>query len=87
LASYRFVDQMSRRVINARVDDPYMKVKDLLPHLMSPLKLPKTDNLGIEMVYLLAFNGRFLNEEETLITAGIPDGSSIDVVPSMGMGE
>jgi ubiquitin-protein ligase len=80
LASYRFVDQGQRRAVNARVDDPYMKVKDLVPNLITPLKLSKIDNRGIEMVYLLAFNGRFLNEEETLATAGIPDNATIDVI-------
>ena len=61
-------------------------VKDLVPALISAMKLPATDPSGRPVTYHVAFNDRQLQEGETLTEAGVADGSVITVVPEMTAG-
>jgi len=78
MAKYRFVDQLQKRAVMVTVE-PHRRVKDIIPYLLDPMKLPRLDPRMVPVIYQLAFNGRMLNGYETFAAAGIPDGGTIDV--------
>ena len=61
-------------------------VRDLVPAVITALNLPATDPRGRPVNYHLVFNDRQLQADETLIGAGVTDGSTLTVVPEMTAG-
>ncbi len=83
---YSFGDPSQLRQVEANVD-PHIRVKKLLEQLIPFMKLPAVDHRGVQFIHLLAYNNRFLSEEETLAQAGIPPGALIEVIArAMDMG-
>ena len=76
---YRFVDQTMARAVVAEVD-PHARVGDLIPAILDPLKLPRLDNRGVPVHYLLFHEGRALHNLETLASAGVGENEHITVV-------
>ena len=61
-------------------------VNELVPALISALKLPATDPSGRPITYHLAFDNRQLQGDETLEGAEVVDGAGITIVPEMTAG-
>jgi len=80
MRKYRFVDQGMQRSVIATVDQ-YMPVKEVVEQLVTYMKLPMADpNTAYPLLYLLAYKGRFLHADETLASAQIPEGETVDII-------
>jgi proteasome lid subunit RPN8/RPN11 len=69
----------------ARMDEK-ANVAQLIPAIITALKLPITDNAGRAMTYHLSHSGRRLQENETLATAAVEGGDTLTIVPEMTAG-
>jgi len=86
MPEYSFGDQAQLRILKANVD-PFIRIRDLTPVLIPHMKLSRIDHRGVEIIYMLAYQGRYLGMDETLAGAGIMPGDHIDIVArSMDMG-
>ncbi len=65
---------------------PNAAVRDLVPALITGLGLPATDPSGRPVTYRLAFDGRQMQGDETLASAGVVDGAVVTLVPEMTAG-
>lgn len=61
-------------------------VRDLLPALITAMRLPVTDPAGRPIVYHLAANEQQLPPEATLAGAGVEAGATLNIVPEMTAG-
>ena len=55
-------------------------VGQLIPQLVEHFKLPRTDNTGGEIVYEMHHNNTILQDKQTLKSAGVKDGDTIQLV-------
>lgn len=62
------------------------EVRDLIPSLISALRLPAIDPRGQSVAYHLAFDNRQLQGNETLASVGVVNGGTITIVPEMTAG-
>ncbi len=62
------------------------QVEKLIPATVTALGLPMTDQAGRPMTYHLSYQGRRLQEEETLDSVGIEPGETLTLVPEMTAG-
>ncbi len=74
---------IKRREASIASDAP---ISDLIPALMTALKLSATDPGGRPVTYHLAFGDRQLQTDETLSSAEVVDGATITLVPEMTAG-
>lgn len=58
-------------------------IDKLIPATVTALGLPMTDQAGRPMTYHLSYNGRRLQEEETLDSVGVQPGETLTLVPEM----
>jgi proteasome lid subunit RPN8/RPN11/uncharacterized ubiquitin-like protein YukD len=61
-------------------------VARLIPALVTALELPITDPSGRPVVYRLSHNSRQLQDDESLVAAGVQNGDTITIVPEMTAG-
>jgi len=61
-------------------------VNKLIPAVVTAMGLPITDLAGRPMTYHISHDGRQLQEEETLQSAGVQSGGEITLVPEMTAG-
>ncbi len=61
-------------------------VRELVPALITAMRLPATDPAGRPVTYHLAFGERQLQGDETLSAAGVVDGATVTLVPEMTAG-
>jgi len=66
----------------ARIDER-ASVVQLIPAIITALKLPLTDDAGRLITYYLSYNGRRLQEDETLASAGVQAGENLTMVAKM----
>ena len=69
----------------ARMDEK-ANVAQLIPAIITALKLPITDNAGRPITYHLSHGGRRLQENETLAGAEVQAGDVLTIVPEMTAG-
>jgi Fe2+ transport system protein FeoA len=60
-------------------------IEQLIPAIVTSLRLPTTDPSGTPVTYHLAFDNRQLHRDETLISAGVVEGAIITVVPESAL--
>ena len=66
--------------------DPNASVKRLIPKLVPILGNSLTDVQGRRIRYNVAYNGRRLQEDETLASVGVQPGEALTLVPEMTAG-
>ena len=82
LIEYHLVDHVYGRRFEMGVD-PHMPVSEIIDDLINRLKLPRTDpRTRLPAIYLLCYNQRFLTLSETLFSANIPEGATLDLMAS-----
>ena len=59
------------------------QIEKLIPATVTALGLPMTDQAGRPMTYHLSYNGRRLQEGETLDEIGVQPGETLTLVPEM----
>lgn len=75
-------DHMGNISRQVRMDEKSV-IANLIPAIITNLKLPMVDIAGRPMVYHLTHNGRRLQEAETLATADVQQGDTLTIVPEM----
>ena len=66
--------------------DENASVERLIRGLVTALKQPVTDDAGRPITYHLAYNGRRLQEDETLTSAGVQENETITLIADMTAG-
>lgn len=61
-------------------------ISKLIPALVTALSLPATDPAGRSVTYHLSYNGRQIQDDETLTSVGVRNGESISIIPEMTAG-
>ena len=65
----------------------HTEISQLVPALVTALNLPVTDPSGRAITYHLAFDGRQIQRDETLGSAGVEEGANLTLVPEMTAGQ
>jgi hypothetical protein len=82
-----FLDQTGAKSVKARIS-PTVKVKKILPNIITKMQLPVQSPDGTPMSYSLDHKegGRRLQEEQTLPEAGVNEGDHLIVYPEIVAG-
>lgn len=82
-----FLDATGAKVVKARIS-PTVKVKQIIPNIVSKMTLPSLAPDGTPMVYKLDCKekGIRLQEDQSLSEAGLTDGMHCIVVPEIVAG-
>ncbi len=81
----RLEDHTGNTTKQAKLSDT-AAVARLIPALVTALELPITDPSGRPVVYRLSHNSRQLQDDESLVVAGVQNGDTITIVPEMTAG-
>jgi len=83
----QFLDQTGAKTVRARVS-PTVKVKHILPTIITKMMLPVTAPDGTPMSYSLDHKegGQRLQETQTLPEAGVKEGDHLVVYPEIVAG-
>lgn len=82
-----FLDQTGAKSVKAKIS-PTVKVKQIVPTIITKMSLPATSPDGQPMSYSLDHKegGRRLGEDQTLPEAGVKDGEHLIVYPEIVAG-
>lgn len=82
-----FLDQTSAKSVRARIS-PGVTVKKIIPNIITKMQLPITAPDGTPMSYSLDYKegGKRLQENQTLVEAGVQEGSHLIVYPEITAG-
>ena len=83
----QFLDQTGSKTVKAKIS-PTVKVKGIIPAIITKMLLPITAPDGTPMSYALDWKqgGKRLQEDQTLLEAGVKDGDVLVVFPEIVAG-
>lgn len=82
-----FLDQTGAKSVQAKIAEK-VRVKKIIPNIITKMKLPVTSPDGTPMSYSLDHKegGKRLLEDQTLVEAGVKDGDHLIVYPEIVAG-